>query len=75
MRYLYHYHAIYHPHIGTIAHADGTCERPEPITSAEDYQSLKDGVAKECGVTREQLTICSLTLLSSQNILLASPKL
>ena len=67
MKYIYHYHAIYQLNIGSVTHADGTCVRSEPITSAEDYLFLKDGVAKECGVTREQLTICSLTLISSAN--------
>lgn len=63
MKYLYHYHAIWQNASGEVVHADGTSSCDRRITTADHYTRFKEGVAKACEVSLEQLTICSITLL------------
>ena len=65
MNYIYHYHAIWQPEIGQTANADGIAIMREPIYTYGQYLSLKERIAKESGTDDGELTICSLTLLSS----------
>jgi hypothetical protein len=67
MKYLYHYHAMWQSVCGGIAHADGTAERSHPVDTPEQYTIFKKGVANECGIAPEKLTVCSLTLLCPHN--------
>jgi hypothetical protein len=66
--YLYHYHAIKQLAVGSVINMDGLIKREAPLSGDwDEYRKLKDEIE---GANGEQvtgkLTICSLTLLSSQ---------
>lgn len=63
MKYIYHYYSIHKTKLGSSIHTDGTYAIEKPITSHEDYVEFKEKVAKECGGAKEQLTICSFSLI------------
>ena len=66
MKYTYHFHAIWCPDIGQTNHIDGLITFPLRIESDDDYKSIKDGLAENIKIKPEELTICSLTLLHSE---------
>lgn len=63
MKYIYHYYSIHKTELGSLIYSDGTYAIEKPITSHDDYLKFKEEVAKECKITKEQLTICSFSLI------------
>lgn len=68
MKYIYHYRAIFQPAPYLTANIDGIATLTQRITNHEGYMSLKHDIAKDAGASPEKLTICSLTLLDTQEI-------
>jgi hypothetical protein len=68
MKYIYHYYSIHKTELRSLIYSDGTYAIEKPITSHDDYLKFKEEVAKECGVTKEQLTICSFSLIYGETL-------
>jgi len=65
--WVYHYTGISQIEPGSINYIDGVAERSHKITTFEDYQFLKHGIADEAGVSSKALTLISLSLIHWPN--------
>lgn len=66
MIYTYHYHAVWRNADGSITNADGLADLRRRIKTHEDYLALKSAIKDDAAITNENITICSIILLSKE---------
>ena len=67
MKYTYQYHAMQFPEMGTTNHYDGVITFNCKIKGSGSYEALRDALAEKLKLEPDELTICSLTLLHSED--------
>jgi hypothetical protein len=65
MKYTYHYYAIHQPAPGQVAHIHGILTVSSQISTGKDFTDLCECIAESNGTTNDKLTICSLTIIAT----------